>query len=204
MPITNTLHNKNPKNTIILLIGTFFIKLWINKQKWWNNLKLRYFVVELAQLNIFAICSKADEQPETFHIKNIKLLKDYPGNESRKGSKLWVGLLTNRYQYIYLDFLNGQNCDFRTPNKYLLRPILLTDLPNSEFFKICRIISYWVTFNIYLLDYVPIKVIWSNIFFQFLKFYLGHFFANHPYIYYFENSIQKFVWIQHPQTKKIA
>ena len=110
-------------------------------------------------------------------------MKNHPGNEFRKGSKLWAGPLTCRYQYIYLDFLNGQNCDFKTPNKYLLRPILLTGLPNSEFFKICRIISYWVTFNIYLLEYVPIKIIWSNIFFQFLTFYLGHFIANHPYIY---------------------
>ena len=120
---------------------------------------------------------------QTFHIKNFKLLKDHPGNESRKGSKAWAGPLTYRYQYIYLVFLNRQNGDFRTPNKYLPRPILLTALPNSEFFKICRIISYWVTFNIYLLDYVPIKVIWSNIFFQFLTFYLGHFIANYPYIY---------------------
>ena len=97
-------------------------------------------------------------------------MKNHPGNESRKGSKLWAGPLNCRYQYIYLDFLNGQNCDFRTPNKYLLRPILLTDLPNSEFFKICRIISYWVTFNIYLLDYVPIKDIWSIFFSNFSHF----------------------------------
>ena len=110
-------------------------------------------------------------------------MKDHTGNEFRKGSKSWAGPLTYRYQYIYLDFLNRQNCDFRTPNNYLPWPILLTALPDSEFFRICRIISYWLTFNIYLLDNVPIKVIWSNIFFQYLTFYLGHFIANHPYIY---------------------
>ena len=114
-------------------------------------------------------------------------MKDHPENESMKGSKSWAGPLTYRYQYIYLDFLNRQNCDFRTLNKYLPRPIRLTALPDSEFIKICRIISYWVTFNIHLLDYVPIKVIWSNIFFPILTFYLGHFIANHPYIYIYTN-----------------
>ena len=75
---------KIQKNTIDLINWHFFQKLWINKNKWFNSLQLRYFVVELAQLNIFAICSQADERPETFHINNFKLLKDHPGNQYRK------------------------------------------------------------------------------------------------------------------------
>ena len=123
-------------------------------------------------------------------------MKDHSGNKSRRGSKSWAGPLTYMYLCTYLDFLNRQNCVFRTSKKHFPHTIPLTALPNSEIFKICRIISYLATFNSYLLDYVPIKVIWRNIFFQFLTFYLGHFIANHPMIqeYIFLYTSQPGFW----------
>ena len=69
-----------------------------------------------------------------------------------------------------------------SPSEILLRVITLVHIVLINY---CLCVNIYI--HIYIFGYTCVGwrqiVIWSNIFFQFHTFYLGHFIANHPHIY---------------------